>query len=155
MNIAKLIISILICQGAGIIGSIFTASSIPTWYATLKKPSFNPPNWLFAPAWITLFFLMGISLYLVWGRGLENEKVKTALVIFAVQLALNVAWSLLFFGLKSPLWALIEIVILWLVILVNIVSFYGISKPAGLLLLPYILWVSFAAVLNFFVFRLN
>jgi len=91
----------------------------------------------------------------VWGRGLENEKVKTALVIFAVQLALNVAWSLLFFGLKSPLWALIEIVILWLVILVNIVSFYGISKPAGLLLLPYILWVSFAAVLNFFVFRLN
>jgi len=155
MNITKLIISILICQLAGVIGSVFTAPSITTWYATLEKPSFNPPGWVFAPAWTTLFLLMGIALYIIWNRGLENEKVKLAVIIFAVQLILNILWSILFFGLKFPFLAFLEIILLWLVILVNIVKFYNISKPAGLLLMPYIVWVSFAVILNFFIFRLN
>lgn len=155
MNITKLIVSILICQLAGFIGSIFTAPSIPTWYASLKKPGFSPPNWVFAPVWIILFLLMGISLYIIWNRGLEHEKVKSAIIIFSVQLILNILWSFLFFGLKSPFLAFLEIILLWLVILINIIRFYNISKTAGLLLLPYILWVSFAAVLNFFIWWLN
>ena len=155
MNITKLIVSILICQLAGFIGSIFTAPSISTWYATLKKPAFNPPNWLFAPVWTTLFFLMGISLYLIWSRGFEDEKIKSAIIIFSVQLILNILWSFLFFGLKSPFLAFLEIILLWFAILVNIIKFYNISKTTGLLLLPYILWVSFAAILNFFIYRLN
>ena len=151
----KLLASIIVCHTAGFIGSIFTTPAIPDWYTGLTKPIFNPPNWIFFPVWITLFLLMGISLYLVWSGGLEDEKVKQAVIIFAVQLLLNIAWSLLFFGLKSPFLAFLEIIILWIVILINIVQFYSISKTAGLLLLPYILWVSFAAILNFFIFTLN
>lgn len=155
MNIAKLIASILICQLAGIIGSFFTAPSITTWYMNLKKPAFNPPNWLFAPVWTTLFLLMGISLYIIWNKGLEDEKVKLAVIIFSIQLILNILWSFLFFGLKFPFLGFLEIILLWFAILVNIIKFYNISKTAGLLLVPYILWVSFAAILNFFIFRLN
>lgn len=99
----KLIVSITICLFAGFLGSFFTIPAIPTWYATLTKPSFAPPNWLFFPVWTTLFVMMGISLYLVWRRGLEGQQVKNALVIFAVQLILNVLWSAAFFGLRSPL----------------------------------------------------
>lgn len=155
MNITKLIVSILICQSAGLIGSVFTTPAIPAWYATIQKPSFSPPNWLFAPVWITLFLLMGVSLYLIWNKGLKDEKVKSAIIIFTVQLILNILWSFFFFGLKSPLLGFLEIVILWAAILINIVKFYNISKLAGLLLLPYLLWVSFAAFLNFTIFRLN
>jgi benzodiazapine receptor len=155
MNIFKIIASILICQLAGFIGSIFTAPAIPNWYAQLKKPSFTPPSWLFAPAWITLFFLMGISLYLIWNRGLERGEVKTALFIFTIQLILNILWSFLFFGLKSPLLGLVDIVLLWFAILVTILSFYRISPKAAFLLIPYILWVSFATLLNFSIWQLN
>lgn len=155
MNIIKLIVSILICQLSGLIGSVFTASSISTWYATLKKPTFNPPNWVFAPVWTILFLLMGISFYIIWNRGLEDEKVKSAIIIFSIQLILNIFWSFLFFGLKSPFLAFLEIILLWFVILMNIIQFYNISKTAGFLLLPYILWVSFAVILNFFILRLN
>jgi benzodiazapine receptor len=151
----KLIISILICQGAGILGSVFTSPAIPTWYASLEKPSFSPPNWVFAPVWTLLFLLMGISLYLIWERGLENKKVRRAIFIFAVQLALNILWSIIFFGLQVPLYAFIEIIILWLAILITIISFYKISKLAAYLLLPYILWVSFASILNFSIMILN
>jgi len=151
----KLIISILICQGAGVVGSLFTSPAISTWYATIQKPSFNPPNWIFAPVWTLLFLLMGISLYLMWEKGLENKKAKTAFFIFGVQLILNILWSILFFGLQSPLYAFIEIIILWLAILLTIISFYKISKPAAYLLLPYIIWVSFASVLNFSILILN
>jgi tryptophan-rich sensory protein len=154
-KILKLIASILICQAAGGIGSLFTSPAISTWYVMLQKPSFNPPNWLFAPVWIILFLLMGISLYLIWSKGLENRKIKVAIFVFAIQLILNILWSFLFFGLQLPIYAFAEIIILWLTILLTIVNFYRISKTAGLLLLPYIFWVSFAAVLNFFIWRMN
>lgn len=154
-KISKLVVSILVCQLAGIIGSVFTAPAIPTWYAQLKKPIFTPPSWLFAPAWITLFFLMSISLYLIWSRGLDKKQVRNSLIIFAVQLILNILWSLLFFGLRSPLLGLIDIVLLWFAILATILNFYRISPKAAFLLIPYILWVSFAALLNFSIWQLN
>jgi len=151
----KLIISIAICLLAGVLGSVFTTPAIPTWYATLIKPSFAPPNWVFFPVWTTLFIMMGISLFLVWQKGLDNGKVKIALSIFGVQLILNVLWSAVFFGLKSPLAGLIVISILWIFILFTILVFMKVSRTAALLLIPYILWVSFAAVINFFIWRLN
>ncbi len=151
----KFIAAILICQLVGIIGSIFTVSAISGWYATIQKPLFNPPNWLFAPVWTTLFLLMGISLYLVWEKGLEKKEVKLAVSVFGVQLALNILWSFLFFGLQNPFLAFIEIVLLWIAILATTILFYGISKKAGLLLIPYLLWVSFAAFLNYSIWILN
>jgi len=154
-KILKLIAAILVCEIAGGIGSLFTAPSIPTWYASIQKPAFNPPNWIFAPVWTTLFLLMGISLYLIWEKGLEKKEVKMAFSVFGIQLALNVIWSILFFGLQSPFFAFVEIVLLWIAILVNIIFFYRISKWAGILLIPYIMWVSVAAFLNYSVWVLN
>lgn len=151
----KLAIAILICLLAGFIGSVFTSKSVSTWYTTLKKPSFNPPDWVFGPVWTTLFILMGISLYLVWSKGLEVEGVKIAMIIFGAQFLFNILWSLIFFGLQSPFYAFLEIIILWAAILLTIFSFYNVSRPAAYLLIPYILWVSFAAVLNFMIVRLN
>jgi benzodiazapine receptor len=151
----KFVVSILVCQLAGLIGGLFTASSVDTWYAALTKPSFNPPNWLFSPAWITLYVLMGIALFLVWRKGIQTEGVKNAIAFFAGQLALNTLWSILFFGLQKPLVAFIEIVVLWCLILITLLKFTKITKFAGLLLVPYLLWVSFAAVLNFFLWFLN
>jgi benzodiazapine receptor len=154
-RIARLVFAIIVCQLAGVVGSIATYPSIPTWYASLQKPFFTPPNWLFAPVWLTLFTLMGISAYLVWSKGLKNRRVKTALMIFAVQLVLNALWSFLFFGLHYLLYAFIEIVILWIAIAFTILTFYRISRPAGIILLPYIVWVSIAATLNYYVWLLN
>jgi len=151
-NVEKLIISVLICLLAGFIGSIFTTPAITTWYAALQRPSFAPPNWVFFPVWTSLFIMMGISLFLVWQK---KEKNVNALYIFAAQLVLNVLWSVVFFGLRSPLLGLIEIIILWIAILATILSFMKISRTAGYLLIPYILWVSFAAILNFSIWRLN
>ncbi|MFA6529308.1 MAG: TspO/MBR family protein [Patescibacteria group bacterium] len=154
-NLIKLIAAILIAESAGIIGSLFTRPSIPNWYATLARPSFNPPSWIFAPVWTALFLLMGIAAFLVWKRGWEKREVKIALGIFGGQLILNILWSALFFGLHSPLAAFVEIIILWLAILWTILAFRKISKTAAWLLVPYILWVSFAAVLNFLLMLLN
>jgi len=154
-DVLKLIISIIICQLAGVFGSIFTTPAIPTWYAILQKPSFTPPNWVFAPVWTTLFLLMGISVFLVWRKGIENPRVNLALRFFIIQLVLNSIWSVLFFGLKSPILGFVEIILLWTFILLTILYFFKISRMAGILLLPYILWVSFAAVLNFSIWRLN
>lgn len=154
-TILKFIISIIICQLAGLIGSIFTSQSIPTWYASLKKPAFNPPNWLFGPVWTALFLLMGIALFLVWQKGIGFPQVKIALIVFGIQLIFNILWSILFFGLRSPITGFIEIIILWILILLTILVFYPISKTASLLLLPYLLWVSFASILNFSLWRLN
>ena len=150
-KLLKFIISIIICQLAGIIGSIFTVSSVNSWYLTLVKPSFNPPSWVFSPVWITLFVLMGISLYLIW----EAKDNKKTMILFYVQLVLNILWSIMFFGLKNPLLAFIEIIILWIFILMTIIYSYRISRPAAYLLAPYILWVTFAAVLNFMIYWLN
>jgi len=155
INLIKLVISILVCQLAGLIGSIFTSKSITTWYAMLNKPSFNPPNWIFAPVWTTLFILMGISLYLVCNSGIDTYEVKIAITIFVIQLMLNILWSIIFFGFHAPFYAFIEMIILWGAILITIFKFYNISPTAAYLLIPYILWVSFAAVLNFSLWHLN
>ncbi|MCX7784825.1 MAG: tryptophan-rich sensory protein [candidate division WOR-3 bacterium] len=154
-DIIKLLISIIVCQGAGFVGSIFTTPNIPVWYATLKKPSITPPNWLFAPVWTILFLLMGISAYLVWRYDLANPRVRIALIIFIIQLIVNISWSLVFFGLKSPSAGFFVIIALWLLILLTIIHFTNISIAAGILLIPYILWVSFASVLNFMLWQLN
>ncbi|MBW2990130.1 tryptophan-rich sensory protein [Candidatus Woesearchaeota archaeon] len=154
-KIIKFIVSIVVCQLAGIIGSFFTASSVSTWYVGLAKPSFNPPNWVFAPVWTALFILMGISLYFIWEKGFKAKGVKTGLLLFSVQLILNILWSILFFGLQNPLIAFIEIVVLWIAILFTILKFYKVSRTAAYLLIPYILWVTFAAVLNLAIFILN
>ncbi len=144
----KLLLSIGICLGAGIVGSFFTISSIPTWYVTLNKPSFSPPNWIFGPVWTILYILMGISLYLVWTK----KKIPP---VFWIQLILNAAWSVIFFGLKNPTLALIEIAALWIVIVLTIKAFSKINKLAGRLLIPYLLWVSFASILNLMIVLLN
>ena len=152
-KIFKLIASIVITQLAGILGSLFTITNVNSWFSTINKPFFNPPNWLFGPVWTLLYLLMGISLYLIWNKGFKKHK--TAIYIFGIQLILNSLWSILFFGLKSPLFAFIEIIFLWAAILLSIIKFYKISKPAAYLLIPYILWVSFAAVLNLAIVLLN
>lgn len=177
-NIIKFIVSILICQAAGVLGSIFTAPAIKTWYAFLEKPSFSPPDFVFAPVWVVLFLLMGIALYLVWAKNWHIEvkageaerktwnpisrklltgswREENAVLIFSLQLILNVLWSVIFFGLKSPGLAFFEILMLWFAILYTIINFYRISKASSFLLLPYLLWVTFAAVLNLSVWLLN
>lgn len=155
INFLKLLGSVLLCQLAGAIGSVFTASSLENWYLLLEKPTFTPPAWVFFPAWVTLYTLMGISFYLIWEKGLQREGVKVALLIFGVQLVLNALWSFLFFGLKSPYYAFLGIILLWLAIFLTIVKFREISKTASYLLLPYILWVSFAMLLNYYIWILN
>jgi tryptophan-rich sensory protein len=154
-NILKLVLSIAACLAAGAIGSIFTMDSIPGWYATLNKPSFNPPNWVFGPVWTTLYILMGISLFLVWREGSGNSLVKPAITIFIVQLVLNALWSVVFFGMHSTSGGLAIIILLWIAIAITIVKFLKISSLAGILLVPYLLWVTFASILNFFIYRLN
>lgn len=147
--------SIGVCLLAGLIGSIFTMPAIPGWYAALVKPALIPPSWVFGPVWTVLYILMGIALYLVWIKGWEQKKVKVAMTIFGVQLILNILWSFLFFGLQSPFFALIEVVLLWVAILMTIGAFYRVSVPASVLLVPYLLWVTFAAYLTYGVYILN
>jgi len=160
IDLVKLVASLVVCFLAGAIGSIFTMPAIPTWYATLAKPSFAPPNWLFGPAWTTLYILMAISLYIVWVEYDKREfrrrdAIKPALMAFGAQLVLNAVWSFLFFGLKSPLFGLIGIIAVWLAIVVTMIKFWKVSKNATWLLVPYILWVSFATIVNFAVWQLN
>lgn len=154
-NVLALIASILICQGAGGVGAIFTTPAISGWYKFLEKPSFSPPNWLFGPVWITLFTMMGISAYLIWKKGTDKKEVKEALGVFALQLILNILWSVIFFGLKNPALAFGEILILWVMILITIIKFIKVMREAGLLLIPYLLWVSFASLLNLSIALLN
>ena len=140
----------------GYLSSITTQSSINTWYPTLIKPSFNPPNWLFAPVWTLLFIMMGIAAGMIWNQ-LENQRelVKKALLFFTVQLLLNALWSYLFFGLNNVLLALIEVILLWLVIYETFHIFKKIDKKAAYLFIPYLIWVAFAAVLNGSIYYLN
>lgn len=158
MNIPKplnLLISIVICMSAGILGSVFTISSIPNWYMNLNKPIFAPPNWLFGPVWTLLYFVMGISLYLVWIKLDSNPGSKKAIKIFLLQLGLNFIWTPVFFGLRSPLFGLIIIISLLISIVATMKSFFTISKLAMYLLIPYLLWVSFATILNAAIYWLN
>ena len=154
-NVYKLILAIVMCEFAGIVGSLFTVSSIPNWYQTLATPALNPPSWVFGPVWTTLYLLMGISLFLVWQKGWKKKNVKIAMSVFGIQLALNGLWSIIFFGMQNPGLALLDIILLWFAILASIILFYKISKPSSYLLIPYILWVSFAAYLNYAIWILN
>jgi len=151
-EIPKLMVSLIIVFIVGAIGSVATSPQIPVWYATLARPAWAPPNWLFPVVWTILYILIGISLFLVWRKSLES---KQALVVFAVQLGLNLLWSLVFFGLHSIVGGLVIILMLWMAILANIIVFYRISKWAGLILLPYLVWVSIASYLNYSIYLLN
>jgi benzodiazapine receptor len=154
-NFLKLIISLAAPLLAGFLGSIFTFKSVSDWYPKLKKPFFNPPNWIFGPVWTLLYLLMGLALYLVWKEADNSSKLNSALLIFSFQLLLNILWSLIFFGLKIPFIAFGEIILLWLAILQTIINFMTVSKNAGLLLIPYLIWVSFATLLNGAILWLN
>ncbi len=147
-KLSKLILSIGLCLGAGVLGSFFTFSSIPEWYSTLNKPVFSPPNWIFGPVWTFLYILMGISLYLVW----QKKKVPA---VFWVQLILNAAWSIIFFGMRNPVLAMVDIIALWISIFLTIKAFSKINKLASYLLYPYLAWVSFASILNLAIVILN
>ncbi|TDE00867.1 TspO/MBR family protein [Flavobacterium hiemivividum] len=155
-KITKILSVVVTCLVIGYFSGIVTQSAITDWYPTLIKPSFNPPNWIFAPVWSMLYVMMGVAAGLVWDRMDSNkEVVKKALIIFAIQLALNALWSYLFFGLHNPMLAGIEIIILWLVIYETYLQFSKINKIAAYLLLPYLAWVSFAMVLNGSIWWLN
>jgi len=154
-DILKILIAVSVSELAGIIGSVFTSPAIPGWYEGLIKPEFNPPSWVFAPVWTALFALMGVAAFLVWKKGVDQKKVKIALSLFVVQLVLNTLWSIIFFGLKNPGMAFVEIIILLTAILATFIAFLKVSRPAALLLLPYICWVAFASYLNFVIWSLN
>ncbi|TWT39386.1 TspO/MBR family protein [Blastopirellula retiformator] len=151
MQVVALLLAVGLCVGVGVAGALFTTPKIPTWYAGLEKPPWTPPNYLFGPVWTTLYILMGIAAWLVWRKGDSG----VALTFFGVQLALNAIWSPIFFGLESPLLGLLVIVPLWLMIGVTIYGFARRWWPAALLLVPYLLWVSYASCLNFAIWRLN
>jgi tryptophan-rich sensory protein len=152
----KMMVMIVTCVVIGYISGIVTRDSVDTWYVNLAKPVFNPPNWIFAPMWTILYILMGIAAGLVWDKiETQKETVRKGLIYFAIQLALNALWSILFFGLHNPMLALIEIVLLWLMIYETFVQFNKVNKIAGYLFIPYILWVTFALVLNASIWWLN
>ena len=153
----KIFIFIIACEIVGAIGSIFTIPNIPLWYASLTKPFFSPPNWVFGPVWTLLFLLMGIALYIIWVIKEKKllEKRFYAISWFKIQFAFNVLWSYLFFGLRNPFLGFIGIIFLWLSIVITIIYFYKINKTAAYLMVPYLLWVSFASLLNFSIMILN
>lgn len=154
-NIYKLIIAIAIPLLVGGISGFFTASSVGGWYQTINKPSWNPPNWIFGPVWTTLYVMMGIALFLVWKQQGSSSQKNTAIILFAVQLAFNFCWSLIFFKWHQPGWALAEIIVMWLLILLTIFAFAKVNTVAAWLLVPYISWVSFATLLNYTIWKLN
>jgi len=154
-KIVKIIIAVGVCLFSGVIGSMATQTSVNSWYLTLVKPFFNPPNWVFAPVWTLLFILMGISVGMVWSRGFYHKWVKTAMYHFGFQLLLNMAWSLVFFGLKEVLGALLIVIGLFVLLLFTYKWFRVVNVKAAYLLVPYILWVGFATLLNFSIWKLN
>ncbi|CAI2766365.1 TspO/MBR family protein [Flavobacterium collinsii] len=155
-KIVKIAIALVICLMVGYSASVVTRPSVETWYPTLIKPVFNPPNWIFMPVWTLLYILMAVAAGLVWDKVKEQkETVKIALGFFLIQLILNAIWSYLFFELKNPMLALIEIVLLWLMIYETYLKFIKINKIAGYLLIPYMAWVAFAGVLNASIWWLN
>jgi translocator protein len=146
---------VVVCIAVMALGGAITAPAIPVWYAGLAKPSFNPPPWAFSVVWPILFLTMAVAGWLVWRRAGGLAPARRAFVLFAVQLALNLLWSVLFFGLHAPGAALVEVILLWLAIATTLVAFWRIERLAGLLFLPYLAWVSFAVVLNAAIWRLN
>jgi tryptophan-rich sensory protein len=154
-RLIKFVAAVGVCLLAGVVGGLFTSPAIPGWYAALNKPAFTPPNWVFAPAWTTLYVLMGLAAFLVWDKGWRRPVVKPALGVFAAQLVLNVLWSILFFGARSPAAGLVDIVALWLAIGASIVLFRRVSAAAAVLMVPYLAWVTFATALNVAIVALN
>lgn len=154
-KIIRLIVAVGLPLAVGSIAGLFTASSVKGWFITLNKPSFNPPGWLFAPVWTILYILMGIAFYMIWNKDVAANLKRKAMLFYFAQLVLNFCWSFIFFYAKQPGWALVDIILLWLLIVGTIYWFSKISKPAAWLLVPYILWVSFATVLNFAIWKLN
>ncbi len=151
----NLLLAIALPEFISVVSTPFTIASIDTWYKTLNKPFFTPPNWVFGPVWTILYLLMGISMYVVWMKGIKTKKVRIASACFILQLALNFLWSFIFFGLHQPFLAFFEITALWTAVFFLMVKFYEISKPAGFLLVPYLIWISFAGILNFSIMILN
>jgi benzodiazapine receptor len=149
-----LIASLIVCMAAAAVGGLLTAKAIKEWYRTLRKPSWNPPDWAFGPVWTILYVLMAISAWLVWEEGGLHQQI-IPLSIFGIQLALNVAWSAIFFYKRKLLGGLIEVIGLWAAILATIIAFWGVSIAAAALLIPYIAWVSIASYLNYTIWRLN
>jgi tryptophan-rich sensory protein len=143
---------ILFCLAVGAIGGGASASAIDGWYRTLAKPAWNPPDWVFGPVWTVLYIMMAVAAWLVWKTG---DRVRPAMVLFAVQLALNLAWTFIFFSFESPGLALIEIAFMWLAVLFTMLAFFGRQTTAGWLFVPYLAWVSFAAALNFAIWWMN
>lgn len=154
-EIGRLVSSIVIVLLVGLLGSLVTTPELTTWYVALAKPAWTPPNSWFGPIWTILYILMGIALYLIWREGLSRKDVKLAILVFTVQLVLNFLWSAVFFSLHSLMGGLILIIALWISILANIIVFYRISRSAGLILIPYLVWVSIASYLNYSVYLLN
>ncbi|MBZ9652511.1 TspO/MBR family protein [Psychroflexus montanilacus] len=154
-TVVKIFIGVVICLGIGFVGSIATQTSVDTWYTTLNKPGFNPPSWLFAPVWTLLYILMGVAAGMVWSRGFHHIWVKTALYHFGFQLVLNASWSIAFFGYQSPLVAMLIIIALIVLVLITFKWFKVVNTTAAYLLIPYILWIVYAAALNFEIWRLN
>ncbi|MFZ1535277.1 MAG: TspO/MBR family protein [Chitinophagaceae bacterium] len=154
-NTSKLIISIIIPVAIGATAGFFTATGVESWYQTINKPSWNPPGWIFAPVWTTLYVMMGIALFLVWKSNAREGLKKNANTFFAIQLILNFFWSFIFFDQQQPGWALVEIIIMWIAILLTIFAFAKVNKTAAWLLVPYISWVSFATILNYTIWKLN
>ncbi len=152
-EVIKLVISCSVPLAVGFGGSFFTGSL--DWYQALAKPAFNPPSWAFAPVWTALYLLMGISAFLVWGKEPADAAVKVALACFVLQLVFNALWTPIFFGARQPLIAFGDIILLWLAIAATIICFYRVNKLSAILLVPYIIWVSFAAVLNAAICMLN
>jgi len=148
----RITLCIALCLGAGWLGSLLTRPSLITWYERLPKPNWTPPNWLFAPVWTIIYVLMGVAVGLVWRR---SSLAAAPMQLFLLQLLLNVAWSAVFFRFRSPGWAFVEIVALWCAILVTALSFRNSDRLAGWLMFPYLVWVSYAAALNFAIWRLN
>jgi len=138
----------------GFLSGMSTTTEIQTWHVYLQKPSFNPPNYIFGPVWSILYILMGVSLSIILGKQSNRERTN-ALLFFALQFILNLGWSFIFFNLHLTGWAFIEIVVLWILILFMIIRFYKISKTAALLQIPYLLWVSFASILNYSIYSIN
>lgn len=153
-QIIKLLISITLTLGTGAIAGIFTASAVTEWYAALNKPSFSPPNWLFGPVWTILYILLGVSLFLIWN--LDASKARNlAILFFVIQLVLNFCWSFIFFYFKMIDFALVEIVVLWIMIVIMLILFYRIKPLAAYINIPYLLWVTFASILNGAYYFLN
>ncbi|BAI62426.1 putative tryptophan-rich sensory protein [Methanocella paludicola SANAE] len=153
-DIVKLVAALAASFLAALIGSVFTIPSITTWYASLNKPFFTPPDWLFGPAWTILYLLMAIALFLVW-RLPQSKQRDSAIAVYAAQLIMNVLWSVGFFGFHNILLGVALILLLLALIVLTTYEFYGLSKPAAYAMVPYILWVSFATCLNVAVFLLN